>query len=123
VIDKNGINTRLFRKPGADKVRRVISKLVKEIVVLNPENKTEIIAISCAPKPVYRNLEENGVIKVHPAIVKIELEHLDKNFFFLCIAVTFEEIFHKESEILLNVEIKNNFNGINSNNNPSEFFF
>jgi len=123
VIDKNGINTRLLRKPGADNVRRVINKLVNEIVVLKPENKTEIIAISCAPKPVYLNLEENGVMNVQPAIVKIELEHFDKNFFFLCTLITLVEIFHNESAALLNVEIKNNFNGNNSKPKPSEFFF
>jgi len=91
--------------------------------VLKPENKTEIIAISWAPKPVYLNFEENGVINVQPAIVKIELEHFDKNFFFLWILITLVEIFHNESDTLLNVEIKNNFKGSNSKSNPSEFFF
>jgi hypothetical protein len=70
-----GINTRLFRRPGIDRVRRVINKLVKETVVLTPEISALKIAKSCAPKPVYLTLAEKGVIKVQPDIVKIELEH------------------------------------------------
>jgi len=46
VIVRNGIKTRLLRKPGADKVRLVISKLVNDIVVLTPDKITVIIAIS-----------------------------------------------------------------------------
>jgi hypothetical protein len=42
------------------------------------------MAMSCAPKPVYFNLEENGVINVHPETVKIAFEHLDLIFFFSC---------------------------------------
>lgn len=76
MIDKKGINTRRFRKPGILNVRRVINKLVNEIVVLTPENKTLKIATSCEPKPVYFVLLEKGVIKVQPDIVKIEFEHL-----------------------------------------------
>ena len=41
-----GIRTRLFLKPGIDKVRLVINKFVKDIVVLKPDNKTVIIATS-----------------------------------------------------------------------------
>ena len=32
-------------------------------------------AISCEPKPVYFNLDENGVINVHPAIVREAFGH------------------------------------------------
>jgi len=71
-----GINTRRFFSPGIDRVRLVINKLVKETVVLIPEIKPLIIAKSCDPKPVNLTLEENGVTKVHPDIVKIEFEHL-----------------------------------------------
>jgi len=54
----------------------VINKFVKLTVVLTPEINALIIAKSCAPNPVYFGFEENGVIKVHPDIVKIELENL-----------------------------------------------
>lgn len=46
VIVKNGIKTRLFLNPGADKVRLVINKFVKDIVVLTPDNITVMIAMS-----------------------------------------------------------------------------
>ena len=65
----------LCLKPGIDKVLRVINKLVKEIVVLTPAKITEMTAISCEPKPVYFNLDENGVINVHPAIVREAFGH------------------------------------------------
>jgi len=35
-------------------------------------NITPIIAMSCAPKPIYFNFEVNGVINVHPAVVDPE---------------------------------------------------
>jgi hypothetical protein len=54
----------------------VINKFVNEIVVLIPDSKTVIIAISCAPNPVYAVFEENGVINVQPDIVKMLFEHL-----------------------------------------------
>lgn len=87
VIVINGINTRLFLSPGIDKVRRVISKFVNDIVVLIPDNKTIIMAVSCAPKPVYWVLAENGVINVQPDIVKILFEQrVACNFFRLVFA-------------------------------------
>jgi hypothetical protein len=46
VIVINGNNILLLRKPGADIVRRVTNKLVKEIVVLTPAKIALIIAIS-----------------------------------------------------------------------------
>lgn len=46
VIDRKGNKTRRLRNPGADNVRRVMSKFVNEIVVLTPESITLIIAIS-----------------------------------------------------------------------------
>jgi hypothetical protein len=70
-IDKKGTKTLRFRKPGIDNVRRVINKLVNEMVVLNPDNKTLIIAISCAPNPVNCVFDEKGVIKVQPDITKL----------------------------------------------------
>ena len=77
-IDMNGNNTLRYRKPGMLKVRRVINKFVNEIVVLTPANITPIIAISWLPTPVYFTLDENGVIKVHPLIVKVRLLHFVK---------------------------------------------
>ena len=59
-------------------MRRVINKLVKDTVVLIPAKTTESIKISCAPIPVYFTFEENGVIKVQPAAVKVLLEHFVK---------------------------------------------
>jgi hypothetical protein len=79
---RNGIRTRLFLRPGADNVRLVINKFVKDIVVLIPDKITVIIAISCAPIPVKRTFDENGVIKVQPAIVSEELLDFGKDFFF-----------------------------------------
>lgn len=73
---KNGIKTRLFRKPGIDSVRRVISKFVKDIVVLIPDSSTTTIDMSWAPKPVYCVFAEKGVIKVQPDMVNILFEHL-----------------------------------------------
>lgn len=106
VIDKNGINTRRFRKPGAESVRRVISRLVKEIVVLTPDKITLIIAMSCAPKPVNRVLLENGVIKVHPAIVRVELLALGKDFFFTRLVFNCVVMNHNESDTF--VKLPNN---------------
>jgi hypothetical protein len=77
----NGIRTRLFRNPGADKVLRVINKLVNEIVVLTPDKITLIMAISWAPIFVKRVLDENGVINVQPDIVNVPLLHLLTYFF------------------------------------------
>jgi len=56
---------------------------VNEIVVLTPANITPIIAISWLPTPVYLVFDENGVIKVHPLIVNVLLEHFVKKTFFL----------------------------------------
>jgi hypothetical protein len=75
-IVMNGIMMRLFLKPLAVRVRRVISKLVKEIVVLTPAKITEKINTSCPPTPVYFVLEEKGAIKVQPAVVCTLSEHL-----------------------------------------------
>jgi hypothetical protein len=111
VIDKNGINTRLFLNPGADKVLRVINKLVKEIVVLIPDKITLIIAISCAPAPVYLIFDENGVIKVQPDIVKIALLHFGLIF---CFSLSFKILIvrrHNESDDWTKSLIKKPFNG------------
>ena len=77
VIVTNGNNTRLFRNPGIAKVRLVISRFVNETVVLIPAKMTEIINTSWDPTPVNLVLEEKGVINVHPATVKVPLEHFD----------------------------------------------
>ena len=107
VIDKKGIKTRLLRKPGAESVRRVINKLVKDIVVLTPDKITLIIAMSCAPKPVKRVLLEKGVINVHPAMVKVELLDLGNDFFLNLLALSCVVKNHKESDALLRlVKIK-----------------
>jgi hypothetical protein len=77
IVINGKIDLRL-RNPEAACVRRVINKFVNDIVVLIPANITEIIKISCAPIPVYLILDENGVIKVQPAVVKTLLLHLEK---------------------------------------------
>jgi len=77
-IVEKGNNTLLFLIPGIAKVLRVTSKLVKETVVLTPANTTLIAKISCAPTPVYLVQEENGVIKVQPAVTRARLEHFVK---------------------------------------------
>jgi hypothetical protein len=74
-IDKKGIKVFLCLRPGIESVRRVINKLVKDIVVLIPANITDITAISCIPKPVYFNFAEKGVIKVQPLTVRDAFGH------------------------------------------------
>jgi hypothetical protein len=93
---KKGIKTLLFLKPGIDKVLLVINKLVKDTVVLIPDSRTLNIAKSCAPKPVNRVFEEKGVIKVHPDIVDIELEHFIINTFFLLFLRILKAVNQKE---------------------------
>lgn len=100
VIERKGIKTRLFRKPGADSVRRVISRLVNDIVVLTPDKITLIIAISWAPIPVKRVLLEKGVIKVQPAIVRVELLALGNDFFFTRLVFNCVVTNHNESDML-----------------------
>jgi len=78
-IDKNGIEFFLFLNPGAAKTLLVISKFVNDIVVLNPANNTLKIAASCAPSPVNRVCDENGVIKVQPDMTAVGL--LQRSFF------------------------------------------
>jgi hypothetical protein len=101
VIVKNGIKTRLFRNPGAESVRRVISRLVNDIVVLIPESITVIIAMSCAPKPVNLTLDEKGVMNVQPDIVNEELLDLGIDFFFSRLVLSCVVIYHNESEAFI----------------------
>ena len=56
----------------------MISKLVKDIVVVTPAKITETMAASILPKAVNRIALENGGIKVHPAMVNVLLLHLLK---------------------------------------------
>jgi len=77
-IVTNGINTLLCLIPGIHKVLLVINKLVNETVLLTPANITDTNNKSCAPIPVYLTFEENGVIKVQPAVVSVRFEHLVK---------------------------------------------
>ena len=98
VIERKGINTRRLRSPGADNVRRVMSRLVKEIVVLTPESITLMIAISWAPNPVKRVLLENGVINVQPAITRVELLALGSDFFLTRFVLSWVVTNHRESE-------------------------
>jgi citrate lyase synthetase len=77
-IVEKGSNTLRFLIPGIASVRLVTNKLVNETVVLTPANITLIIRISCAPIPVYFVQEENGVMKVHPAVTKALFEHFVK---------------------------------------------
>lgn len=100
VIVKKGIRTRRLRSPGADRVRRVIRRFVKEIVVLTPDSITVIMAISWAPIPVKRVLEEKGVMKVHPDMVRDELLVLGRDFFLTRLVFIWVVICHKESEAL-----------------------
>ena len=109
VIERKGINTRRLRSPGADSVRRVINRLVKEIVVLTPESMTLIIAISCAPNPVKRVLLENGVINVQPAITSVELLALGSDFFLTRFVLSWVVINHKESETFVRLVKKKFF--------------
>ena len=74
----NGNKTLLFLKPGIANVLLVINKLVKPTVELTPAKITLMIKISWLPIPVYFVLEENGVTKVQPAVVKVLLEHFVK---------------------------------------------
>lgn len=108
-MDRKGIKTRRFLNPGADSVRRVISKLVNEIVVLTPDKITLIIAISCAPKPVKRVLLEKGVMKVQPAIVRVELLALGNDFFFTRLVFNWVVINHNESDTLVKLVNKKFF--------------
>jgi hypothetical protein len=75
---ENGNKTLRFLIPGIANVLQVTSKLVNETVVLTPAKTTLIAKISWAPTPVYLVQEENGVIKVHPAVTKARFEHLVK---------------------------------------------
>jgi len=77
-IVKNGKRTLRLRIPGIASVRLVTNKLVKETTVLTPAKITLIIKISCAPTPVYFVDDENGVIKVQPAVTKARFEHFVK---------------------------------------------
>ena len=70
------------------------------MVVLTPESITVIIAMSCAPIPVNLVLDEKGVIKVQPDIVREELLVLGKDFFFTRLVFNCVVIYHKESEAL-----------------------
>jgi hypothetical protein len=75
VIVTKGIKTLLVLKPGIANVLLVINKFTKVIVLLTPIKTTPKIKISCEPTPVNFVLEEKGVIKVQPAVVKVRLEH------------------------------------------------
>jgi hypothetical protein len=77
-IVTNGSKCFLFLKPGIARVRRVINKLVNDIVELTPAKITDNIKISWEPIPVNFILDENGVINVQPAVVSVLLEHLVK---------------------------------------------
>lgn len=98
MIVRNGISTRLFLSPGADNVRLVIKRLVKDIVVLTPDSITVIMAISCAPIPVKRTFEENGVINVQPDIVNDELLDFGSDFFFSRLVFSCVVIYHTLSD-------------------------
>jgi hypothetical protein len=74
-IETKGNKILLCLIPGILKVLLVINKLVNETVELIPAKITENKSKSCAPKPVYFIFEENGVINVQPAVVKVRLEH------------------------------------------------
>lgn len=100
VMDIKGIKTLRFLKPGADSVLLVINKFVNDMVVLTPDNKALIIAISWAPTLVNRNLDENGVINVQPDIVNEALLHLTKNFFLSLWRIIFVTTLQKASGIL-----------------------
>lgn len=77
-IEKNGISVRRSCTPADPKAFFVTNKLVNDIVVLTPANITAIISISWLPNPVNFTLDENGVIKAHPATVNVLSEHFVK---------------------------------------------
>jgi len=97
-MDKKGNKTLLFLKPGILRVLLVINKLVKLIVVLTPAKITETMATSWPPIPVNLTLEEKGVTKVQPLIVKVLSEHLVKKTFLLLLAEYLEAENQKLSE-------------------------
>ena len=72
----NGNKIRLFLNPGIDNVLRVINKLVNDIVELTPASITATINKSWLPIPENFVLQENGVIKAHPAVTAVLSEHL-----------------------------------------------
>jgi len=111
----NGSNIRRLRRPGILKVRRVISKFVKEIVVLTPAKITLTIAISWLPTPVNFVLQENGATKVHPASVNVRFEHLVIYTFFRRIFVNFLIECQKFSGYATIEDHIANFNGIKEN--------
>jgi hypothetical protein len=77
-IVTNGSNDLRCFRPLAQRVRRVINKLVNEIVVLTPAKITAKIAMSWLPTPVYFVFDENGVINAQPESVNVRFEHLVK---------------------------------------------
>jgi len=93
----NGNNTLLLLKPGIARVLLVISRLVKDTVVLTPANITDNIKISWAPAPEYFKLDENGVIKVQPAVTKVLFEHFVKYSFFLPALTTLDAAYQNDS--------------------------
>ena len=111
----NGSKIRLLRNPGILKVLRVISKLVKDIVVLTPAKITLTIATSWLPIPVNFVLHENGATKVHPAIVNVRLEHLVIYTFLRRILVNFLIAFQKFSGYIMIDDHIVNFNGMKEN--------
>ena len=73
-----GKSTLRLRKPGIANVRRVINKLVNEIVVVIPAKITEMMAASILPIPVKRIELEKGGINVQPASVNVLFVHFMK---------------------------------------------
>jgi len=80
--------------------------LVNETVELIPAKTTEINNKSCAPIPVYLVLDENGVINVQPAVVKVLFEHFVKYIFFLLIFETLLAIYQKDSGYFITLDQK-----------------
>lgn len=74
-MDKNGGTFFRLLRPALPKQRRVRSRFVNDRVELTPAIIVVNMIASWAPGPVKRSELENGVMKVHPAVVKVGLLH------------------------------------------------
>lgn len=110
-IETKGSSTLLCLIPGIVNVRLVINKLVKETVELIPAKTTETSNKSCAPTPVYFILDAKGVINVHPAVVRVRLEHFVKYNFFRLILEIRLAAYQNVSGYFTTSPQKNNLNG------------
>ena len=74
-IERKGGTFFLFLRPILPKHLLVSKRLVNDRVELTPAIIVVKMIASCAPGPVNRRELENGVMKVHPAVVNVGLLH------------------------------------------------